>query len=94
MSGAPRPCRPRHRHPLFTGTRGAQLSGEFSLNRLEKYGFTEKNCLFLGDPNELEDVPAAGRTQPAPEHHRPLRRRSRPPPHPAPPVPAIPGQHL
>lgn len=29
---------------------------EFSLNRLEKYGFTEKDCLFLGDPNELEDV--------------------------------------
>lgn len=29
---------------------------EFSLNRLEKYGFAEKDCLFLGDPNELEDV--------------------------------------
>ncbi|MFD4711940.1 ATP-dependent endonuclease [Streptomyces sp. NPDC058430] len=29
---------------------------EFRLDHLEKHGFTEDDCLFLGDPHELEDV--------------------------------------
>ncbi|MGW0650610.1 ATP-dependent nuclease [Streptomyces umbrinus] len=29
---------------------------EFNVDRLQKQGFTEKDCLFLGDPNELEDL--------------------------------------
>ncbi|MCQ6247007.1 AAA family ATPase [Streptomyces samsunensis] len=28
----------------------------FNIDRLSKQGFTEADCLFLGDPNELEDV--------------------------------------
>ncbi|MEU0940325.1 AAA family ATPase [Embleya sp. NPDC005971] len=29
---------------------------EFSYDRLLRYGFTQEDCLFIGDPNELEDV--------------------------------------
>ncbi|MGW2355197.1 AAA family ATPase [Actinacidiphila glaucinigra] len=29
---------------------------QFNIDRLSKQGFTEADCLFLGDPNELEDV--------------------------------------
>ncbi|MFF9457279.1 ATP-dependent nuclease [Streptomyces flaveolus] len=29
---------------------------QFNIDRLNKQGFTEADCLFLGDPNELEDV--------------------------------------
>ncbi|WP_381556086.1 ATP-dependent endonuclease [Streptomyces eurythermus] len=29
---------------------------KFNIDRLNKQGFTEADCLFLGDPNELEDV--------------------------------------
>lgn len=29
---------------------------EFSLERLKRQGFTEEDCLFIGAPNELEDV--------------------------------------
>ncbi|POX43388.1 hypothetical protein C3486_00180 [Streptomyces sp. Ru73] len=29
---------------------------EFSYDRLLKYGFAEEDCLFIGNPNELEDV--------------------------------------
>ncbi|NUV54923.1 AAA family ATPase [Streptomyces coelicolor] len=29
---------------------------QFNIERLKKQGFTEADCLFLGDPNELEDL--------------------------------------